>query len=80
MRGLNGGSWVFCDFQLVGQLQALVYMCMIEMAVGWISYGGLSAFFTGHIHPFHIPKTRVTLLASDNEEKNQHPPAVELDT
>ena len=70
MPALNSGRWVFCDFQ-IGWAAAGAGVCMIEMAVGCISYGRLSAFFTGHVHPFHMPQTRITLLASDNEEKKR---------
>ena len=81
MRALNSGSWLFCDFR-IGWAAAGAGVCMIEMAVGWISDASMAGclHFSGHIHPFHMLQTRISSLASDKEEENQHPPAVELDT
>jgi len=48
-----GGGWVFCDSQLVGQLQVPVYM--IEMMVGCIinAIVGCLNFYRA----FHMPQT-----------------------
>ena len=80
MRALNSERRVFCDFQLVGQLQALVCAWLKWRWVAWAMAGCLCFYGTYKYSPFHIPQTRSTSLASDNEEKNHHPPAPELDT
>ena len=50
LEHLNSGRSVFCDLQ-IGWAAAGASVCMIEMAVCWISDGGLSAFLYGTYSP-----------------------------